>query len=145
MISGPDALPRLLFKGEQRSLALYRTLIENWRSHLQPGHLFVGVFDSIASEPERLLAALHGFLGVASGKRYFGRLLRQRINPAPRRQFRLRWEALARGAATRMRGVRRVAKANYRFGTGVSLLLREQLSASRVGRLPRASGDNGPK
>jgi hypothetical protein len=79
----PDALSRLLFKGEQRSLALYRTLIENWRSHLQPGHLFVGVFDSIASEPERLLVALHGFLGVASGKRYFGRLLRQRINPAP--------------------------------------------------------------
>lgn len=79
----PDALSRLLFKDEQRELALYRTLIENWRSHLQPGHLFVGVFDSIASDPERLLAALHGFLGVASGKRYFGRLLRHRINPAP--------------------------------------------------------------
>ena len=78
-----DVLARLLFKDEQRGLALYRTLIENWQSHLQPGHLFVGVFDSIASEPERLLAALHGFLGVASGKRYFGRLLRQRINPAP--------------------------------------------------------------
>jgi hypothetical protein len=79
----PDALFRLLFKDEQRELALYRTLIENWRSHLQPGHLFVGVFDSIAAEPERLLAALHSFLGVASGKRYFSRLLRQRINPAP--------------------------------------------------------------
>ena len=78
-----DALSRLLFKDEQRELALYRTLIENWRSHLQSGHLFVGVFDSIASEPERLIAALHGFLGVASGKRYFGRLLRHRINPAP--------------------------------------------------------------
>jgi hypothetical protein len=79
----PDALARLLFKDDQRGLALYRTLIENWRSHLQPGHLFVGVFDSIASEPERLLAALHGFLGVASGKQYFGRFLRHRINPAP--------------------------------------------------------------
>jgi Sulfotransferase family len=79
----PDALARLLFKDEQRGLALYRTLIENWRSHLQPGHLFVGMFDSIASEPERLLAALHGFLGVASGRRYFGRFLRHRINPAP--------------------------------------------------------------
>ena len=78
-----EALAQLLFKDEQRGLALYRTLIENWRSHLQPDHLFVGVFDSIASEPERLLAALHGFLGVASGKRYFGRFLRQRINSAP--------------------------------------------------------------
>jgi hypothetical protein len=79
----PDALARLLFRDDQRGLALYRTLIENWRSHLQPRHLFVGVFDSIASEPERLLAALHGFLGVASGNRYFGRFLRHRINPAP--------------------------------------------------------------
>ena len=79
----PDALARLLFKDDQRGLALYRNLIENWRSQLQPGHLFVGVFDSIASEPERLLAALHGFLGVTSGKRYFGRFLRHRINPAP--------------------------------------------------------------
>jgi hypothetical protein len=79
----PDALARLLFKDDQRGLALYRNLIENWRSQLQPGHLFVGVFDSIASEPERLLAALHGFLGVTSGKHYFGRFLRHRINPAP--------------------------------------------------------------
>jgi hypothetical protein len=58
-------------------------LIENWRSQLQSNHLFVGVFDSISSAPERLLAALHSFLGVASGKRYFGRFLRHRINPAP--------------------------------------------------------------
>ncbi len=78
-----ETLSRLLFKNEQRELALYRTLIENWQSHLQSGHLFVGVFDSIASEPERLISALHGFLGVASGKRYFGRLLRHRINSAP--------------------------------------------------------------
>jgi hypothetical protein len=58
-------------------------LLEKWRRHLQPNHLFVGVFDSISFAPERLLAALHSFLGVASGKRYFGRFLRQRINPAP--------------------------------------------------------------
>ena len=79
----PDALSHLLFKNGQRELALYRTLIENWRNQLQSGYLFVGVFDSIASEPERLLTALHGFLGVPSGQRYFGRLLRHRINPAP--------------------------------------------------------------
>jgi hypothetical protein len=79
----PDALAGLLFKDEQRELALYRNLIEKWRRHLQPNHLFVGVFDSISFAPERLLAALHSFLGVASGKRYFGRFLRQRINPAP--------------------------------------------------------------
>jgi hypothetical protein len=79
----PEALSGLLFKDEQRGLALYRTLIENWREHLRPGHLFAGAFDYIASEPERLIAAIHGFLDVATGKQYFGRHLRDRINPAP--------------------------------------------------------------
>jgi hypothetical protein len=78
-----DALSRLLFNGGQRDLALYRTLIENWHTFLQPGHLFVGAFDSISSAPERLLTAIHDFLGVAAGARYFGRHLRKRINPAP--------------------------------------------------------------
>ena len=79
----PNALSRLLFKDQKRELALYRALIENWRTHLQPGHLFVGAFESIASEPECLITAIHGFLGVATGKQYFGRHLRDRINPAP--------------------------------------------------------------
>jgi len=79
----PEALSRLLFKDEQRGLALYRTLIENWKRHLQPGHLFVGAFDSIASEPRNLIAAIHGFLGVATGTQKLGRHLCDRINPAP--------------------------------------------------------------
>jgi len=79
----PEALSRLLFEDKRRGLALYRTLIENWRKHLQPGHLFVGAFDCIASRPERLLSAIHDFLDVATGTRYFGRHLRDRINPAP--------------------------------------------------------------
>jgi hypothetical protein len=83
----PDALSRLLFKDGQRELALYRTLIENWGRHLQPGHLFVGAFDSIASQPERLVSAIHTFLGVATGAQYFGRHLRDRINPAPPAQI----------------------------------------------------------
>ncbi len=33
----PNALSRLLFKDQKRELALYRTLIENWRTHLQRG------------------------------------------------------------------------------------------------------------
>ncbi len=77
------ALSRLLFNEGQRDLALYRTLIENWHTFLQSGHLFVGAFDSISSAPERLLTAVHDFLGVAAGARYFGRHLRNRINPAP--------------------------------------------------------------
>lgn len=82
-----DLLSQLLFKDQQRELALYRTLIENWRMHLHPGHLFVGAFDSIASKPERLLTAIHSFLNVTTGSKYFGRHLRERINPAPARQI----------------------------------------------------------
>jgi hypothetical protein len=78
-----NALSRSQFKDKQRGLALYRTLVSNWREHLRPGHLFVGAFASIASEPERLLSAIHDFLGVASGSRYFGRHLHERINAAP--------------------------------------------------------------
>ena len=79
----PDALSRLLAEDKRRGLALYRTLVANWREHLQPSHLFVGAFDSIASEPQRLLSAIHDFLGVATGPRFFGRHLHDRINPAP--------------------------------------------------------------
>lgn len=81
------ALSQLLFKSDQRELALYRTLLENWREQLRPGHLFVGAFESITSQPERLITALHGFLGVATGKQYLGRHLRDRINPAPPRKI----------------------------------------------------------
>ena len=79
----PDVLSRLLAKDKRRGLALYQTLVANWREHLQPGHLFVGAFDFIVSEPQRLLSAIHDFLGVATGSRYFGRHLHDRINPAP--------------------------------------------------------------
>jgi Sulfotransferase family len=79
----PNALSHLLVKHDQRELGLYRTLIENWRMHLQPGHLFVGAFESIASAPERLLTEIFGFLGVASGRQFFGRHVHERVNPAP--------------------------------------------------------------
>ena len=79
----PEALSRLLVDHKRRGLGLYGTLIANWREHLRTGHLFVGAFDCIASEPERLLSAIHDFLDVATGPRYFGRHLRDRINAAP--------------------------------------------------------------
>jgi hypothetical protein len=79
----PGALSRLLANDRRRGLALYRTLVTNWIKHLQPGHLFVGAFDFIASTPQRLLSAIHDFIGVATGPRYFGRHLHARINPAP--------------------------------------------------------------
>jgi Sulfotransferase family len=83
----PNALARLLAESRRLGIAFYRTLIANWREHLRPGHLFVGAFDFIASEPQRLLSAIHRFLGVATGVRYFGRHLHDRINPAPSGEF----------------------------------------------------------
>jgi hypothetical protein len=79
----PNALSHLLVKHDQRELGLYRTLIENWRMYLQPGQLFVGAFESIASAPERLITEIFAFLGVASGRQFFGRHLHERVNPAP--------------------------------------------------------------
>jgi Sulfotransferase family len=83
----PDALARLLAENRRLGIAFYRSLIANWREHLRPGHLFVGAFDFIATEPQRLLSAIHHFLGVSTGARYFGRHLRDRINPAPSGEF----------------------------------------------------------
>jgi hypothetical protein len=83
----PDALARLLTENRRLGIALYRTLIANWREHLRPGHLFVGAFDFIASEPQRVLSAIHHFLDVSTGVRYFGRHLHDRINPAPPGEF----------------------------------------------------------
>jgi hypothetical protein len=82
-----DALSAFLAKDKQRGRSLYRTLLANWREHLQPGHLFVGAFDSVASQPDRLLSAIHDFLGVRTGSRYLGRHIYDRINPAPPREI----------------------------------------------------------
>jgi hypothetical protein len=78
----PEALLRLLGKvsgagwlSTERSLQIGR----NTCSQVT----FRGAFDCIASQPDRLLSTIHDFLGVATGTRYFGRHLHDRINPAP--------------------------------------------------------------
>ncbi len=66
----------------QRKLGSYSTMIENWHAELRPGYLFVGDFRAIAGEPERILSAIHRFLGVPTGPRYLGDHIREKINPA---------------------------------------------------------------
>jgi hypothetical protein len=56
----------------------------------------VGACDFIAAEPQRLLSAIHHFLGVSTGVRYFGRHLYDRINPAPSGEFPQSMEGLFR-------------------------------------------------
>ena len=94
----PESLSRLLIQDKQRGLALYRTLIANWREHLKEGHLFVGAFDCIASKPRygfypRFMSFLrrchraHATLGAIS-MTALTRRLRGEIPPAARELLR---------------------------------------------------------
>jgi len=55
---------------------------DNWQQRLQPGHLFVGVFDDIATRPEEMLREAMQFLGIDSDQRFIGDLAREEVNPA---------------------------------------------------------------
>lgn len=77
-----DDLARFFRAAGQRKLGSYGQLIENWHVRLQPRHLFVGDFRAIAQDPKAILSAIHTFLGVPTGERYFGAHLKERINPA---------------------------------------------------------------
>ena len=70
------------FRGKgQLQMASYSEVISRWQSCLEPGHLFFGHFDNIAAAPAALLTQIHQFLEVRAGPRYFGKHLRERINP----------------------------------------------------------------
>ena len=77
-----EALAGFLDGAEQRMLGRYRAMIENWTACLRPGHLLVGDFPAISKEPEELLSRVHTFLGLPAGRRFYGRHLRERINPS---------------------------------------------------------------
>ena len=77
-----EEMARFFRASGQRKLGSYPTMIANWRAELRKGHLFVGDFRAIANEPERILSAIHSFLGVPTGPRYLGDHVREKINPA---------------------------------------------------------------
>ena len=66
----------------QRKLGSYPTMIQNWRAELRLGHLFVGDFRAIVDDPEKILSAIHDFLGVPTGLKFLGDHVREKINPA---------------------------------------------------------------
>jgi hypothetical protein len=65
----------------QRQCARYAENYDNWSACLEPGHMFVGAFDDIASRPEGLLLDVMSFLGVSSDRRYISGLAREAVNP----------------------------------------------------------------
>ncbi len=65
----------------QRQCAHYVENCERWAKHLQPGNLFVGLFDDVAARPEQLLLEVMRFLGVRSDARYIPDDVRQAVNP----------------------------------------------------------------
>lgn len=59
----------------------YTHILELWESMLRPGNLFVGRYDDLIEQPERLLCRIFEFLGVRADRRYVSDEARTRINP----------------------------------------------------------------
>lgn len=49
---------------DQLSRADYRGVVNRWKMHLKPGHLFVAPYAMISENPEQLLDEISGFLGI---------------------------------------------------------------------------------
>lgn len=68
----------------QRRCAQYVEMADAWSSRLRPGHLFVGVFDQIATRPEAMLLDVMRFLGVRADRRYIDPEAKNPVNPTAR-------------------------------------------------------------
>ena len=53
--------------GYERRCNDFPALIDAWQARLEPGHLFVGAFHRIASEPQQLTDEIAAFLGIDPG------------------------------------------------------------------------------
>jgi len=65
----------------QRQRADYPSMIAAWRKHLREGHLYLGRYDRIASEPRPFLEDVERFLGVTTRALFFNRHLTIKLNP----------------------------------------------------------------
>lgn len=78
---GADEFRAFFADPYQRRCARYAELAEAWESRLQPGHLFVGIFDEIATRPEAMLLDVMRFLGVRADRRYIAADAESPVNP----------------------------------------------------------------
>jgi len=65
----------------QKKRAGYSAMIALWKKHLAPGHLYIGLYDRIATSPKALLEEMERFLGVTTKALYFNRHLTIKLNP----------------------------------------------------------------
>lgn len=65
----------------QRRCARYAELAETWGSRLRPGHLYIGIFDEIATRPEAMLLEVMRFLGVRADAKYIAADAESPVNP----------------------------------------------------------------
>ncbi len=65
----------------QQRCARYGELADAWAARLRPGHLFIGVFDEIATRPEAMLLDVMRFLGVRADRRYIDPEAKNPVNP----------------------------------------------------------------
>jgi len=65
----------------QRQRAGYAAMVDLWKRHLAPGHLYIGRYDRIATSPKALLEEMERFLGVTTKALYFNRHLTIKLNP----------------------------------------------------------------
>mgnify|MGYP006301037543 CR=1 FL=1 len=65
----------------------YVRTLNNWRSFFPEEQLFIGFFEDIVHNPERLLIRLFDFLGVDSSQEYVTRLAFEQSNPSPKKKM----------------------------------------------------------
>lgn len=78
---GADEFRAFFTDPYQRRCARYAELAESWGSRLQPGNLFVGIFDEIATRPEAMLLDVMRFLGVRAERKYIAADAENPVNP----------------------------------------------------------------
>lgn len=78
-----DELAAYFSTSGQRQRADYTAMIAMWKKHLRPGHLHLGLYDRIATEPGELLADVERFLGVTTKALFLNRHLNIKLNPTP--------------------------------------------------------------
>lgn len=65
----------------QKKRAGYPAMIDAWKKHLAPGHLYIGLYERIATSPKALLEDIERFLGVTTKALFFNRHLTIKLNP----------------------------------------------------------------
>lgn len=76
-----DELHAFFTDDYQLRCARYVENYDNWVARLQPGNMFVGVFDDVARRPEEMLREAMNFLGIDADDRYITDLARTEVNP----------------------------------------------------------------